>query len=167
MAVTTEAHVKKDLANKKITVTRHYDFGPQVVWEAWTKSEILDRWWAPKPWKTETKNFDFKVGGAWHYAMVGPNNEKHWGRFEYTKINEPKTFDGIDAFSNEKGEKSNDIPETNWHVAFNKDGTGTALVVDVTATEKVALEKMLEMGFEEGFKLGLDNLEEYLERMKR
>jgi PhnB protein len=167
MAVTTEAHVKKDLANKKITITRHYDFAPEVVWDAWTQSEILDRWWAPKPWKAETKNFDFKVGGVWHYAMVGPNNQKQWGRFEYTKINAPKTFSGVDAFSNEKGEKSSDIPETDWQVEFNKEGTGTALVVNVTATEKEALETMLDMGFEEGFKVGLDNLEDYLERMKR
>lgn len=164
MAVTTEAHVKKDLANKKITITRQFDFAPQLVWDAWTKSEILDRWWAPKPWKAETKKFEFKVGGMWHYAMVGPNNEKHWGRLDYTKIDAPKSFDGIDAFTDEKGVKSNDMPETNWHVEFNKAGTGTTLAVEVTATKPGVLEEMLKMGFEEGFKMGLDNLEEYLER---
>ena len=166
MAVTTEANVKKDLANKKITITRQFDFAPQLVWDAWTKSEILDRWWAPKPWKAETKKFEFKVGGMWHYAMVGPKNEKHWGRFDYTKIDMSKSFDGTDAFADENGVKSTDKPETNWHVEFNKAGKGTELVVYVTATKPDALEKMIEMGFEDGFKMGLDNLEEYLERKR-
>jgi uncharacterized protein YndB with AHSA1/START domain len=164
MAVTTEARVRKDLANKKITISRQFDFAPQLVWDAWTKSEILDRWWAPKPWKAETKNFQFKEGGTWHYAMVGPNNERHWARFDYTKINVPKSFDGTDAFTDENGVRSKDMPETNWHVEFNKVGTGTEIIVEVSAAKAGALEKLIETGFEEGFKMGLDNLEEYLER---
>ena len=166
MAVTTEAQVKKELANQKITITRQFDFPQQQVWEAWTKSEILDRWWAPKPWKAETKVFDFRVGGMWHYAMVGPNNEKQWGRFDYTKIDAPKSFDGTDVFADENAVKSNDMPATNWHVEFNKSGTGTEVQVQVIGTQPGALEKMLEMGFEEGFKAGLDNLEDYLEHKK-
>jgi uncharacterized protein YndB with AHSA1/START domain len=163
MAVTTEAHVKKDLANKKITVTRHFEFAPQRVWEAWTKSEVLDRWWAPKPWKTETKSFDFKSGGRWHYSMVGPNDERHWALLEYNRIDAPKSFDATDGFADEKGVKSNEMPQTSWHVKFNSAGAGTDLVVEVVAAKADTLEKMLEMGFEDGFKMALDNLEDYLE----
>lgn len=71
-AVAAETRVEKDLANEKVTISRHFDVQPQRVWDAWTKSEILDRWWAPKPWKAETREFNFRVGGSWHYAMVGP-----------------------------------------------------------------------------------------------
>jgi uncharacterized protein YndB with AHSA1/START domain len=166
MAVTTETQVKKDLANKKITVKRQFDAAPQKVWDAWTKSEILDLWWAPKPWKAETKKLDFKVGGSWLYAMVGPKNETHWGRLDYTKIDSPKSFDGTDSFADENGVKSSEMPQTNWHVEFNKAGSGTEIVVNLTATKPDTLEKLLEMGFEEGFKMGLDNLEEYLESQR-
>ena len=166
MAVTTEAQVKKDLANEKIIITRQYDFAPQQVWDAWTRSEMLDQWWAPNPWKAETKKFDFRVGGTWHYAMVGPNNEKHWGRLDYTKIDSPKSFDATDAFADENGVRSTEIPPTSWHVEFNKAGTGTELKVQVVGSKPGALQKILEMGFEEGFKAGLDNLEDYLERKK-
>lgn len=167
MAVATEAQVKKDLANNKITITRQYDFPPQQVWDAWTRSDILDKWWAPKPWRSETKSFDFKVGGTWHYAMVGPNNDRHWGRFDYTRIESPRSFEGVDSFADEQGAQSDDMPGTNWHVEFNQAGTGTEVVVHVTGNQQGAVEKMLEMGFEEGFKAGLDNLEDYLERKKR
>jgi uncharacterized protein YndB with AHSA1/START domain len=163
MAVTTEAQVKKDLANRKITVTRQFDFPQQQVWDAWTNSDILDRWWAPKPWRAETKNFDFRNGGFWHYAMVSPENEKHWGRFDYTSIDAPKSFEGADLFSDENGVRADDRPQTNWRVEFNKSGSGTLLVVEVTAAKTDTLEKILKMGFEEGFKMGLENLEDYLE----
>ena len=53
----------KDLPNKKITVTRHFNAPLDQVWKAWTESELLDQWWAPKPFKAETKFMDFKVGG--------------------------------------------------------------------------------------------------------
>ncbi len=167
MAVTTEAQVKKDLANERISITRHYDFAPQRVWDAWTNSEILDRWWAPEPWKAETREFDFKVGGTWHYAMVGPNKERHWARLDYNRIDSPKSFDATDAFSDENGKPSGEMPSTNWHVEFNPSGNGTELRVDVVGSQPGTINKMLEMGFEEGFKAGLDNLEEYRERNKR
>lgn len=167
MAVTTETQVKKDLANEKITITRQFDFAPQLLWDAWTKSDDLDQWWAPKPWKADTKKFDFKVGGIWHYAMVGPNNEKHWGRFEYTRIDSPISFEGIDAFADENGVKLNDMPSANWHVEFKEAGTGTELRVRVVGMQPGASEALVEMGFEEGFKMGLDNLEDYLKRKRR
>jgi uncharacterized protein YndB with AHSA1/START domain len=162
MAVTTEAVVKKDLANRRITITRQYDFAPQLVWDSWTKSEILDKWWAPTPWRAETRKFEFKPGGMWLYAMVGPNDEKHWARVDYTKIDAPRSFEGLDSFSDDQGVKNNELPQTNWRVEFNSVEGGTEVFVEVSAAKPGALEKMLEMGFEEGFKMGLDNLDEYL-----
>jgi uncharacterized protein YndB with AHSA1/START domain len=52
-----ETVFSKDLQNKKLTVVREFDAPLERVWEAWTKSEILDQWWAPKPYKTETKKW--------------------------------------------------------------------------------------------------------------
>ena len=70
--------ITKDLANKKIIVTREFDAPIEDVWKAWTERNILDEWWAPKPWKARTKSMEFKPGGRWLYAMVGPNGEEHW-----------------------------------------------------------------------------------------
>lgn len=163
MNTATEATVSKDLNNKKITVTKNYNAPPATVWEAWTTKEVLDQWWAPKPWRAETKSLEFKEGGLWLYTMVGPENERHHARVEYTKIDSGKSFEGIDAFSDEKGNVNKSMPSTKWKVEFKKSGTGTQVVTTLTAETKEALEKLLEMGFEQGFQLGLNNLEEYLE----
>ena len=48
-----------------VHVTREFNAGVEMVWEAWTNPEILDQWWAPKPYRTVTKSMDFREGGTW------------------------------------------------------------------------------------------------------
>lgn len=51
-----------DKENRTITVVREFDGPRQLVWDCHTKSEFLDRWFAPKPLTTETKHMDFREG---------------------------------------------------------------------------------------------------------
>ena len=53
------------------------DVSLELLWNAWTTSELLDKWWAPRPYVTKTKSMEFKKGGTWLYAMVSPANEIH------------------------------------------------------------------------------------------
>lgn len=69
-----------DKENKTIHVARRFDAEVPLVWQAWTTPELLDQWWGPEPWRAETKSMDFRVGGHWLYAMVGPEGEKHWSK---------------------------------------------------------------------------------------
>ncbi len=50
-----------DKENKTITIKREFAAELPLVWDAYTKSEILDKWWAPKPWKARTKTMEFKA----------------------------------------------------------------------------------------------------------
>ena len=79
-----------DKENNKINVEREFDAPPDLVWSAWTESELLDQWWAPEPWKAETQSMNFTEGGYWHYAMVGPDGERHYGRADYKTIDPMK-----------------------------------------------------------------------------
>ena len=63
--------------NNTITVKREFAADRSLVWDAYTKPEILDQWWAPRPWKARTKTMDFRNGGHWHYAMVGREGEEN------------------------------------------------------------------------------------------
>lgn len=74
-------------ANENILkVERTFNAPIELVWRAWTEAELLDQWWAPKPWKSETSHMDFSEGGYRLYAMVGPEGEKHLGRTDYRSI---------------------------------------------------------------------------------
>jgi uncharacterized protein YndB with AHSA1/START domain len=70
-------------ANNKLNVTREFDATVEQLWEAWTTSELLEQWWAPKPWKAKTKSMDFRNRGKWFYAMAGPDGTKQWCLVEF------------------------------------------------------------------------------------
>jgi uncharacterized glyoxalase superfamily protein PhnB/uncharacterized protein YndB with AHSA1/START domain len=159
--------VVKDLANRKMTITRFFDSDPELVWITWTESEILDQWWAPRPWRAETKTFNFSNGGHWLYAMIGPNNESQWCRVDFSNIVPQKSFEAVDAFCDEKGNKNNSMPETTWKNEFQQVDGGTKIIVTITAASQDAIEKILAMGFEEGFNMGLNNLDQYLKAQFR
>jgi uncharacterized protein YndB with AHSA1/START domain len=151
-----------DKENNQINVKREFAASLTHVWAAWTEKELLDQWWAPKPWKTRTKSMDFREGGLWLYAMVGPNNEEHWCRADYKEIITLKSFHGLDAFCNEEGEINTNFPRTDWKVGFGEFSGSTFVTIQLTYDTLTDLEKIIEMGFKEGFTMGLGNLDELL-----
>lgn len=164
MIAQKQTQVTKYLPNKKIVVEREFDATTANVWKTWTESELLDQWWAPKPWKAETKEMDFRESGVWLYCMVGPEGERHWCRVDYKSINRQKSFTCLDAFCDENGSVNQDFPTMYWKVDFSKADSGTIVRVEVTFSSEADLEKIVEMGFEEGFTSALGNLDELLSK---
>lgn len=154
--------IQKDTVKKQLIITREFKAPVELVWRAWTEPEMLDEWWAPKPWKTETLKMDFREGGSWLYYMKGPEGEKHYCRADYTKITPYKNYQGFDAFCDEKGNVAKDMPITEWNVSFSSSPAGTCVLVENTFSELSDMEKTIEMGFEQGFTMAHDNLDEFL-----
>lgn len=152
----------KDLANKKIKVIRDFNAPVDKVWKAWTDPAILDLWWAPKPWKAQTRSMDFREGGTWLYAMIGPDGIPTWCRVDYLQIETGVRFSGKDAFCDEKGIPGNEFPVSKWDCKFKATDTGSRVEIEVSYATVADLEKIAEMGFEEGFTMALTNLDEWL-----
>lgn len=152
----------KDLPNRKITVTKHFDGTLDQVWKAWTEKDLLDQWWAPKPWRTETMTMDFGNGGHWLYAMVGPDNSRNWCIAEYSDVQPRKSFSALSAFCDEKGNRNYGFPGMNWKNEFQSAHDGTDVTVEITFDKDEDISKILEMGFQEGFTSALGNLDEIL-----
>ena len=149
--------------NNTVNVSREFAANLELVWEAWTTPEILDQWWAPKPYRTETKSMDFREGGMWLYAMVSPENVKHWCKNDYHKIVHQSMFSGLDAFCDEKGEVNKSMPRTFWTNTFNEQGETTTVNIVAQYNSLADLEKVIKMGFKEGFTMALENLDQYIE----
>lgn len=146
-----------------VEVKREFAADIDMVWEAWTNSAILDQWWAPKPYVTKTKSMDFRAGGAWIYAMVGPADETHWCRNDYKTVTTQQNFSAVDAFCDENGTINTDLPRTEWNNTFIPGDESTTVHI-ITRYETLAdLEKIIEMGFQQGFSMALQNLDQYLE----
>ena len=153
------------IADKKkntLTIRREFLAGRQMVWDCYTKSELLDRWFAPAPLTTKTKSMSFKEGGHWHYAMVQPDGTEYWGWVEYRKIKPIDYYTSLDAFSNAKGEINKDLPRAEWRVTFTDKGKNTLVETIVTYRSLEDLEKVINMGMEQGMKATLDKLDDLL-----
>ncbi len=153
-----------DKQNKKITVKREFLAPLSQIWDAWTKRELLDQWWAPEPWKARTKSLEFREGGSCIYAMVGPEGQKHWARADFEKINPLKSFSGPDAFCDENGKINDSLPVSNWDVPFSEKENATIVSIEIKYDELTDLETIIEMGFKEGFTAALENLDKIIER---
>lgn len=149
-------------ANNTIQVQREFAADLELVWSAWTESDILDQWWAPKPYMTITKSLDFREGGRWHYYMLSPQGEKHYCLFDYAVIRQKEYFSGIDAFCDENAVISNIKPRVNWSSSFKENESTTLVTIDLIFDTLEDLETIIQMGFKEGFTAGLENLDQYI-----
>jgi uncharacterized protein YndB with AHSA1/START domain len=154
--------ISKDLKNKKISVKREFDAPLSMIWKAWTERQLLDQWWAPKPWMAKTKTMIFKNGGSWLYAMTGPDGTSMWNIIEFSDVQREKGFQAVSAFCDENGKKNTDFPVMYWKNVFSAMGSETLVEVEISFTNEADMEKIIAMGFEAGFTAALGNLDELL-----
>lgn len=154
-----------DKAAKTVFITRAFAAELDLVWDAFTKAELLDQWVAPKPWLSKTKYMDFRVGGRRFYAMVSPEGLERWAIQNYTSISPKTNFKYLNTFADK--DENPELPGSDWDLTFSEQN-GTTEVRIVIFNESLArMEKMIEMGFVEGFKASVSNLENLLEAMPK
>ncbi len=150
---------------KTVFITREFDAELPLVWDAFTTKELLDQWVAPKPWSARTKYMDFKVGGRRFYAMVSPEGMERWSVQEYTSITPKTNFKMYNTFADENENK--DLPGSDWDYNFSEQNGITKVSITIYNDSLDRLEKMIEMGFEIGFKMSIDNLENLLATLSK
>jgi len=149
-----------DKAAKTVFITREFDANVSLVWDAFTKAEILDQWVAPKPWMSKTKFMDFKVGGRRFYAMVSPEGQERWAIQKYTSISPKTNFKMFNAFADK--DENPELPGSDWDYTFSEQNGTTKVSISIYNESLARMEKMIEMGFTEGFKMSMNNLEDVL-----
>jgi uncharacterized protein YndB with AHSA1/START domain len=164
MNTQSKTQVIKDLKEKSVLVTREFNAPLANVWRAFTESKLLDQWWGPAPWHAETKSMDFRPGGYWLYAMVSPENQKHWGRMDYIAIDHLKSFDVKDSFCDENGKIDTNLPVSKGQNVFTETSTGTRVEFKLIYPTEADLQKIVEMGFEQGISICFDQLEEVVNK---
>jgi uncharacterized protein YndB with AHSA1/START domain len=149
-----------DKSKKTAFINREFDADLSLVWDAFTKQEILDQWWAPKPWSSKTKVMNFEPGGRRFYAMVSPEGLERWSVQQYISISPKTNFKFLNAFANEN--ETPELPGSEWELNFSEENGRTKVSVSIYNESLERMEKMIEMGFTEGFKATLNGLENLL-----
>ncbi|WP_462248751.1 SRPBCC family protein [Ferruginibacter sp.] len=154
-----------DKSTKTAFINREFDADLSLVWDAFTKPEILDQWWAPKPWASKTKVMNFEVGGRRFYAMVSPEGQEHWSVQKYSSITPKTNFKFLNAFADANENPA--LPGSEWDLTFSEQNGTTKVSVTIYNESLERMEKMIEMGFKEGFSATLKNLEELLATLSK
>lgn len=149
-----------DKSTQTVTVIREFNAPLADVWDAFSKQEILDQWWAPKPWLSKTKFMDFTEGGRRFYAMVSPEGHESWAIQDYTSISPKTNFKYKNYFADK--EQTPQLPGSQWNLDFSEYGANTKVTITIYNESLERMEQMIQMGFKEGFTMTLNSLNELL-----
>ena len=148
-----------DKENKTVYMTREFNAGLDLVWEAWTTAELLDKWWGPKPMVTKTKVMNFEVGGRRFFAMVSPEGHERWFIQRFTSISPKTNFKTYNTFADK--DENPELPGSDWDLNFSEQNGTTKVDITITNESRERFERIAD-GFREGFTLGLQQLDELL-----
>lgn len=142
---------------RTVSITREFQAGRSLVWDAYTKPELLDQWWAPKPLTSRTKFMDFREGGRRFYAMVTPEGEERWIVQKYTSITPKTNFKIFNAFAD--ADENLELPGSDWDLNFSEQDGRTKVSISIYNESLERLERMIAHGFREGTMGQMRNLE--------
>jgi uncharacterized protein YndB with AHSA1/START domain len=149
-----------DKPKRTVFIIREFDAGLSLLWDAFTRQEMLDQWWAPKPWASKTKVMNFVTGGRRFYAMVSPEGLERWSIQKYISISPKTNFKFLNAFADK--DENPELPGSEWDLHFSEENGKTKVRVTIYNESPDRMEKMIEMGFKEGFTATLKSLEDIL-----
>ncbi len=150
---------------RTVSITKDFAAELSLVWDAYTKPELLDQWWAPRPFTSRTRAMDFKVGGRRFYAMVSPEGAERWVVQKYTSITPKSNFKLFNAFSD--ADENLELPGSDWDLNFSEQNGRTTVYTSIYNESLERLERMIEHGFREGTMAQIQNLEELLASLSK
>jgi uncharacterized protein YndB with AHSA1/START domain len=141
--------------DREIVLTRVFNAPRHLVWEAFTKPELLQRWFGPRDWSLVVCEVDLKVGGGFRFVLRGPDGREMGMRGIYREIVPGERSVHTEAFDDYPGES------TVTTVLVEKEGT-TTLTATVLYPSREVRDAVIQSGMEHGAAESYDKLAELL-----
>lgn len=158
---------KTDQSDNTVRIKRDFNTSKSNLWQAWTTAVLLDKWWAPHPFKNVTKHLELKIGDNWFYSMNGPTGEVFWGKAEYKVVENLEKLVWLDAFCNLEGTLVEGMPRSEWEIQFSELENKSNISIVIKHTKWEDVETNIKMGFKEGFTMALSNLDDVLKELDK
>lgn len=154
--------VKKDLDAQTMTITAEFDAGTARVWEMWSDPRKLERWWGPPSHPATFVDHDLSPGGRAAYFMTSPEGQKYHGWWRIEEVEPPQHLRFEDGFADDQGNPTEEMPTTIATVTLTEvDGT-TTMSIESKFGSREGMEKVLEMGMEQGMTEALGQIDALL-----
>lgn len=155
--------IQKDI--DKLTLTIIADFAAPVarVWQVYADPRQLEKVWGPPGYPATVVDHDLRPGGIVTYYMTSPEGEKFGGRWDVIEVDEPRGFAFDDSFADvETFTPMSDMPMGLNRYRFIEHEGGTRATFTTTYTTAEDLQKVLEMGIEEGATAAINQIDDLL-----
>jgi uncharacterized protein YndB with AHSA1/START domain len=150
-------------SDRELVVTRTFNAPAHIVFEAWTKPELLKRWWAPKSFGVSlfACEQDLRVGGTYRFAFGRDPKDPEVFSGRYVEVEPPSRLVLTQLY-----ERMPDVGDTLVTAEFKQTQEGTHLTLRQLFPSKEALEGALASGMERGMRVTLDQLDELVASMR-
>ncbi|MGA2969450.1 MAG: SRPBCC domain-containing protein [Acidimicrobiales bacterium] len=156
----TVIDVSKDFQARTLTFSADFSAPIQRVWQLWEDPRQLERWWGPPTWPATFTQHELVEGGTMKYYMTGPEGVQSRGWWRMIAVDPPHSLEFESGFSDETGAPSKDTPSMNMLVTLSEEPSGvTRMVVQSSYPTKAFMDKVMEMGMEEGMKGALSQID--------
>ncbi len=142
--------------DREIVMTREFNAPRRLVFDAFSKPELLKRWFGPHGWSLEVCEVDFRVGGGFRFILRGPDGRHMGMRGVYREIVAPERSVHMESFDDYPG-------ESQVTGVFSEQGGKTTLTVTVLYESQMVRDAVIKSGMERGAAESYDRLAELLD----
>ena len=141
--------------DREIVLTRVFDAPRRMVFDAFTKPELLKRWFGPRGWSLVVCEVDLRVGGGFRFVLRGPDGKDMGMRGVYREIAAPERSVHTESFDDYPG-------ESEVTAVWVEQGGKTTLTATVLYPSKEVRDAVIQSGMEHGAAESYDKLAELL-----
>jgi uncharacterized protein YndB with AHSA1/START domain len=138
-----------------IVLTRVFDAPWPMVYDAFTKPELIKRWWGAKRGTLVVCEVDLRVGGAWRYVMRLPGGAEIGFSGVYKELAPPDRMVHTEAFDGHPGES---VITTR----FVEERGKTTMIATCTYPSQEVRDMVIKTGMEDGAAESYDQLNDLL-----
>jgi uncharacterized protein YndB with AHSA1/START domain len=143
--------ISKDPTALTMSVASEWDAPIERVWQLWADPRKLERWWGPPTFPATVVEHDLRAGGTVTYFMTSPEGDRHHGWWKVGAVDAPQRLTFEDGFADDDGNPDLTMPTTRATVTLTAlAGGATRMVVESRFPSREAMDRLVEMGMEEG-----------------
>jgi uncharacterized protein YndB with AHSA1/START domain len=159
----TVTAVHKDPDTLTMRITSEFAASPERIWQLWADPRQLERWWGPPTWPATFTAHQLTPGGQAAYHMTGPDGDEAHGWWRINDVDPPSRLTFTDGFANPDGTPNDEMPTNEATVTIEAIGTGrTQMAIQSVFPSLEAMQRVLDMGMEEGMTQALGQIEAIL-----
>ena len=140
---------------REVVMTRVFDAPRDLVFDAFSKPELLKRWFGPRGWSLVVCEVDLRIGGGFRFVLRGPDGRDMGMRGTYREIVRPERSVHAESFDDFPGESI-------VTAVFTETGGKTTLTATVQYESKEVRDAVLKSGMEHGAAESYDKLAELI-----